>query len=90
MGTVVFPDAPYKVFLDASVDERAQRRYKQLKEKGITASLLDLMRDISDRDERDRNRPVAPLKAAADALIIDSTGIPVQQVVSQVLGLLNK
>ncbi len=85
MGTVVFPRAALKVFLDASAEERAVRRHKQLKEKGIDASLSDLAAEIRERDQRDRNRAVAPLKAAEDALIIDSTSIGVDEVLTRVL-----
>jgi cytidylate kinase len=87
MGTVVFVDAPLKVYLTASAEERALRRYKQLKEKGLTASLTDLSQEILQRDRRDSNRPVAPLRPAPDAVVIDSTGIPVEGVVDQVLAL---
>jgi cytidylate kinase len=85
MGTVVFPDAPLKVFLDASAEERAKRRYKQLKEKGIDASLSDLAAEIRERDDRDRNRAVAPLKPAPDAVVIDSTSLDIDEVLDQVL-----
>lgn len=74
MGTVVFPDAPLKIFLTASADERARRRHKQLMEHGIGASIPDLIREIEARDRQDRERAVSPLVAAADALNIDSTG----------------
>ena len=87
MGTVIFPDAGLKVFLTASARERAQRRYNQLIEKGLTANLDALFRDISSRDERDRTRPVSPLKAAPDAVTLDTTGVPVARVVEQVLEL---
>lgn len=88
MGTVIFPDAPYKVFLTASAEERAKRRYKQLKEKGVSVSLDSLLREICARDERDAQRAVAPLRAAADATLIDTTGLPVEAVVERVLALL--
>jgi len=87
MGTVIFPEAGVKIFLTASVSERAQRRYNQLKEKGLTANLDALFRDISTRDERDRNRPISPLRPAADAVTLDTTGVPVTRVVEQVLEL---
>lgn len=87
MGTVVFNDAPLKVYLTASAAERALRRYKQLKEKGLTANLADLSLDIEERDRRDSTRPVAPLRPAPDAEIIDSTGMPVEEVVDRVLAL---
>lgn len=87
MGTVIFPDAGYKVFLTASPEERAQRRYKQLKEKGVSANLPSLLHEIVARDERDASRAVAPLKPAPDALFLDSTGRPIADVVRQVLGL---
>jgi len=82
---VVFPEAPYKVFLTASADERARRRYKQLKEKGLNVTLSSLLREIQARDERDANRKVAPLKPASGALIVDTTGMPVADVIRKVL-----
>ncbi len=85
MGTIVFPDAEVKIFLDASVEERAQRRYNQLQEKGFDASLEHLLNEIQARDERDRNRAVAPLKPADDALVIDSTDLSINQVVEQIM-----
>lgn len=87
MGTVVFPGAEVKVFLTASAEERALRRYKQLKEKGLTVNLAALSQEILERDRRDSSRPVAPLRPAQDALVIDSTGLTVEQVVDKVLGL---
>jgi cytidylate kinase len=85
MGTVVFPDAPCKVYLTASADERARRRHKQLMEKGVATTIAALLEEIQARDARDMGRSVAPLKAADDALCIDSTGMPVEQVVEKVL-----
>jgi len=85
MGTVVFPWARLKIFLDASPEERALRRYKQLKGKGLDASLPTLVTDIRERDERDRNRPVAPLRPADDALIVDSTTLSIDEVLDRVL-----
>jgi cytidylate kinase len=87
MGTVIFPDAGLKVFLTAGARERAQRRYNQLKEKGLTANLDDLFRDISSRDERDQNRAVSPLRPAADAVMLDTTGLPIGRVVERVMEL---
>lgn len=84
MGTVVFADAPFKVFLTASAEERAQRRYKQLKQKGIESNLSDLIAEISERDRRDSEREVAPLRPAEDALILDSTELGIQAVFEQV------
>lgn len=86
MGTVIFPDAELKVFLTASVEERARRRHKQLKDKGIDVSLPDLSRDMADRDRRDSERSVAPLRPSPDARILDTTGMPISQVVSRILG----
>lgn len=80
MGTVVFPDAPLKFFLTASAEERARRRYDQLLAKGENVSLPRLLEDIEERDARDRSRPVAPLLPAEDAVVIDSTAIPVAEV----------
>lgn len=85
MGTVIFPDAVHKVFLTASAAERAKRRYKQLKEKGLSVTLSDLQREIEARDARDASRAVAPLKPAADAVLVDTTGMPIADVVAKVL-----
>jgi len=85
MGTVVFPDAALKIYLTASAEERARRRHNQLKDKGSGASLAALSREIAERDRRDSTRPVAPLRPAADAVIIDSTHLGIDQVVEQVL-----
>jgi len=87
MGTVVFPRAELKIFLTATPQERALRRYKQLKDKGSDVSLPALSREIAERDLRDQTRGVAPLKAAPDACVIDSTGLSVDQVVQRVLEL---
>ena len=84
MGTVVFPDAPYKVYLTASAEVRASRRHKQLKEKGIDSNLADLITEITERDERDQQRQVAPLKPAADAIILDSTALGIEAVFQRV------
>lgn len=85
MGTVVFPDAKVKIFLTASAEERAERRYKQLKEKGINASLRSLAEEIRERDERDQNREVAPLRPAEDALVLDSTSMTIEAVVDEIV-----
>jgi cytidylate kinase len=85
MGSVVFPDSRLKVFLTASVEERARRRYKQLKEKGISVSLPALSKDMAERDRRDAERSVAPLRACQDARILDTTGMSIAAVVSTVL-----
>jgi len=90
MGTVIFPAAELKIFLTASAEERASRRYKQLKEKGENVTLSRLFRDIEKRDERDRTRLVAPLKPAVDAHIIDSTNLSVDEVLLKISNLLNK
>lgn len=87
MGTVVFPGAELKIFLTATPEERALRRYKQLKDKGSDVSLPALSREIAERDLRDQTREVAPLKAAPDACVIDSTGLSVEEVVQRVLQL---
>jgi CMP/dCMP kinase len=87
MGTVVFPQADLKVFLTATPEERALRRYKQLKDKGSDVSLPALSREIAERDLRDQTRQVAPLRPAADALQIDSTGLDIEAVVARVLEL---
>ena len=88
MGTVVFPGARLKIFLTATPQERALRRHKQLKDKGSDVSLPALSREIAERDLRDQTREVAPLKAAPDACVIDSTGLPVESVVGRVLELM--
>lgn len=85
MGTVVFPDAEAKVFLTASAEERARRRFLQLQEKGFDANMSTLTEEIRDRDERDTNRSVAPLKPAEDSLILDSTSLTIDEVLEQVL-----
>jgi len=85
MGTVVFPEAPLKIYLTASPEERAQRRYKQLKEQGIDGNLKDLTEDLRLRDERDMNRATAPLRPATDAIIIDTTEYGINDVGSRVL-----
>lgn len=85
MGTVVFPDAAVKIFLTASVEERAKRRYKQLIGKGIGAILPDLLRDLKERDERDSLRAISPLKPAEDAIVLDTTDLDLAQVVARVL-----
>jgi cytidylate kinase len=85
MGTVVFPDACLKVFLTASVQVRAERRFKQLIDKGYSVNLCDLSMDLQRRDERDRNRAVAPLRAADDARVLDTSDRSVEEVVGQVL-----
>jgi len=87
MGTVVFTEAPLKVFLTASAEERAKRRYKQLKAKGENVNIARLHREIEERDKRDRNRAVAPLRPAADARVIDSTEMSIQEVLDEILSL---
>lgn len=90
MGTVVFTTARVKIFLTASPEERAKRRYKQLKDKDINVSLLALLDSIRERDERDMNREVAPLKPAEDAVIVDSTGTGIDEVLAKVLSEVKK
>jgi len=87
IGTVVFPDAALKIFLTASPEVRAERRYKQLIEKGISANLRALSRDLAERDARDASRPVAPLVAAPDAQVLDSSALSVEAVVDRILQL---
>ncbi len=86
MGTVVFPAAPLKIYLDASVQVRAERRYNQLKNKGLDASLRALLENLQERDERDKGRAVSPLVPAADAVIIDSSHMSIDDVLAAVLG----
>jgi CMP/dCMP kinase len=81
----VFPDAVVKVFLTATAEERARRRYKQLMDKGIRANLSALLQDISERDARDAGRGVAPLQKGADAHLLDTTNLTVEQAVSRIL-----
>jgi len=90
MGTVVFPQAVLKIYLTATPEERAQRRYKQLKDKGIDASLSILVEDLRVRDERDMNREAAPLKPASDAVIIDTSSLSIEQVTNEVMQLINQ
>ena len=90
MGTTVFPDANLKIFLTASVKERANRRYKQLITKGIDATLPNLLQDLKERDKRDTERTVSPLKPAEDAVTLDSTDLTIDEVVNQILKLFLK
>ena len=90
MGTTIFPDAGLKVFLTASAAERAKRRYKQLKDKGIDVSLPALSRDIEDRDRRDSERSIAPLRPADDARVLDSSHLNIDEVVQRVLSWVNE
>ena len=85
MGTVVFPEAPVKIFLTASAEERAKRRFQQLQQKGISANLGRLLADIIARDEQDSSRAIAPLKPADDAVVLDSTRMSIQEVFNSVL-----
>lgn len=87
MGTVVFPDAELKIFLTASAEERARRRYLQLKKKGESVTLPGLLEEIRERDERDTQRTVAPLKPADDAIVLDSTNLSIEQVLDHILAL---
>ncbi len=89
MGTVIFPDARWKVFLTASAEERAERRYKQLKDKGVSVTIGGLLREIVARDARDANRAVAPLRPATDAVLVDTTGLAVDAVIARVLELVS-
>lgn len=86
MGSTVFPDAPLKIFLTASAEERAQRRYKQLIEKGFAANLAALLQDLRERDERDAARSAAPLRQLADARLLETTCLTIDQAVACVLG----
>lgn len=88
MGTVVFPEAAYKVFLTASAEERALRRYKQLKEKGIDVNLVKITQEIEERDRRDQERGTAPLAMSSDALYIDSSALSIDAVIGEVLNLI--
>jgi 3-phosphoshikimate 1-carboxyvinyltransferase len=86
MASVVFPDATRKIFLAASVEIRAERRYKQLIEKGIAASMMPLLQDLRERDERDSRRCVAPLQQGKDAELLDTSHLSIETAVAQVLG----
>ena len=88
MGTVVFPDAEFKVYLTASAETRAERRYKQLIEKEIDANIVEITSEIEARDRRDMERETAPLTMAVDALYIDSSNMKIEQVVEEVLNLI--
>ena len=87
MGTVVFPDALVKIYLTARLEERVQRRYKQLIDKGIDATLPHLLRDLKERDAKDSERPISPLKPAKDAVVLDTTDLRVDQVVQLVMSI---
>ena len=88
MGTVVFPDAPFKVFLTAEVEERAKRRLKQLQETGITGNISHTLAEVQKRDERDANRQHSPLRPAKDALVIDTTNLTINEVITKVMALI--
>jgi cytidylate kinase len=85
MGTVVFPQAPLKIYLDASAEVRAERRYNQLKNKGLSVSLRALLSSLQERDARDKGRAVSPLEPADDALVIDSTDMSIDEVLNRIL-----
>jgi CMP/dCMP kinase len=89
MGTAVFPLAPIKIFLTASAEVRAERRYIQLQQKGIKVAMSELVNDIKARDERDMNRETSPLKPAADAILIDSTSLSIEQVHNNIISIVN-
>ena len=88
MGTVVFPDAPFKVFLTAEIKERAKRRLKQLQESGITGNISHTLAEVQKRDERDANRQHSPLRPAKDALVIDTTNLSINEVITKVMALI--
>jgi len=88
MGTVVFPDAPFKVFLTAEVEERAKRRLKQLQETGIAGNISHTLAEVQKRDKRDVNRQHSPLKPAKDALVIDTTNLTINEVITKVMALI--
>jgi len=89
MGTVVFTDALTKVFITATPEARAERRYKQLKQKGLSGNLADVLQDIAERDKRDAGRAVAPLKPADDAAIVDTTELSIEAVVEKILRIID-
>ena len=88
MGTVVFPDAPFKVFLTAEVSERAKRRLKQLQESGVAGNISHTLAEVKKRDERDENRQHSPLRPAKDALVIDTTNLTINEVITKVMALI--
>ena len=88
MGTVVFPDAPFKVFLTAEVEERAKRRLKQLQETGIAGNISHTLAEVQKRDERDANRQHSPLRPAKDALVIDTTNLSINEVVTKIMAII--
>lgn len=90
IGTVVFPDADVKIYLDATPEERARRRVKQNQEKGIPCSYEEVLKGIMDRDKRDSSREVAPLKQAEDAIYIDSSNMTIEEVVEKIVGLIEE
>ena len=90
MGSVIFPNAILKIFLTASAEIRAQRRYKQLIEKGMNANIANLLQDIQKRDERDSNRSIAPLQQGADAKLLDTTSLTISQAQDAVLSWYNE
>ena len=90
MGTVVFPDAQVKLFLDASPEERAKRRYKQLQNKGINGNFEQILAEVKERDFRDRNRAIAPMKPAEDALLLDSTSLGIDEVIEKALAYIHQ
>lgn len=87
MGTVVFPDAPCKIYLTASAEERARRRFEQLNRSGLDVKLSDLLKELKARDEQDMNRDTAPLKPASDAVVIDTTGLSIEAVLQEILSI---
>ena len=90
MGTVVFPNAQVKLFLDASAEERAKRRYKQLQNKGINGNFEQILAEVKERDFRDRNRAIAPMKPAEDALLLDSTSLGIDEVIEKALAYIHQ
>ena len=90
MGTTVFPEAPVKIFLTASPEIRAERRYKQLKEKGLDVNLSNLLSEIAERDERDRNRSASPLKPASDAVVVDTSELGIDDVFQQIMAIVEE
>lgn len=86
MGTVVFPDAKLKIFLDATAEERANRRFRQLERQNMPANYQQILTDLRERDARDRNRPVAPLIPAEDAIVVDTTGMTIDEALAKIIG----
>ncbi|MBI5193381.1 MAG: (d)CMP kinase [Nitrospirae bacterium] len=90
IGTVVFPDTPFKFYLDADINERGKRRWKELQDKGANVTLEETVKEVISRDENDKNREIDPLRRAKDAIVIDTTGLSIEEVVEKILSIINQ